>query len=225
MEISKSETKATGLELLRQPFPENQISKKPQPYSKDSPKGKCAECGGFHGLPALHLDYVGHAALTDRLLDVDPNWNWEPLSYDANGCPFVDKDGGMWIKLTILGVTRLGYGDSGGKTGTNATKERIGDSLRNSGMRFGAALNLWHKGELHSVEDSPKKQEQPSFSEFAALLTTIESAATIPELRAAYAQAHKFALEDKLMISLFTKAKDLRKTQLTAEEAPNVVTQ
>ena len=29
-------------------------------------------------------------------------------------------------------------------------KERIGDALRNAAMRFGAALDLWHKGDLHA---------------------------------------------------------------------------
>jgi hypothetical protein len=32
-------------------------------------------------------------------------------------------------------------------------KEMIGDALRNAAMRFGAALDLWHKGDLH-VEDA-----------------------------------------------------------------------
>jgi hypothetical protein len=30
----------------------------------------------------------------------------------------------------------------------------IGDALRNAAMRFGAALDLWHKGQLHDVEDT-----------------------------------------------------------------------
>ena len=37
-------------------------------------------------------------------------------------------------------------------------KERIGDALRNAAMRFGAALDLWHKGELHAhleADDAP----------------------------------------------------------------------
>jgi hypothetical protein len=143
------------LELLRKPFQPNQISKLPKPYKSDSPKGNCKECGGYHGLPALHLDYVGHAALTDRLLDVDPGWTWEPLALDDKGLPAIDKDGGLWIKLTVCGVTRLGYGDAQGKTGGNAMKERIGDALRNAAMRFGAALDLWHKGELHA-DDEPE---------------------------------------------------------------------
>ena len=67
-------TELTGLALLRQPFPPHQISKLPKPLKRDAPKGKCNECGGWHGLPAVHLDYVGHAALTDRLLDADPAW-------------------------------------------------------------------------------------------------------------------------------------------------------
>jgi hypothetical protein len=62
----------------------------------------------------------------------------------------------MWIKLTVCGVTRLGYGDAQGKTGGNAMKERIGDALRNAAMRFGAALDLWHKGDLHGDEEEEK---------------------------------------------------------------------
>jgi hypothetical protein len=144
----------TGLELLRAPFPAHQISKLPKPLKKDAPKGKCVECGGWHGLPALHLDYVGHAALTDRLLDADPSWTWEPLSI-TEGLPLLDGYGGMWIKLTVCGVTRLGYGHAGDKQGGDAIKEVIGDALRNAAMRFGAALDLWHKGDLHVEEPDP----------------------------------------------------------------------
>lgn len=159
---NKQTSEKTGLELLRVPFPEHHISKLPKPTIandewKKLPKSKCLECGGYHPTTkTIHLNYVGHAALTDRLLDCDPNWSWEPLAIGQDGYPVVDKDGGMWIKLTVCGITRLGYGDAQGKTGGNATKERIGDALRNAAMRFGAALELWHKGELHmDDEDSP----------------------------------------------------------------------
>lgn len=147
-----SEEKKTGLALLREPFPANQISKLPKPFKKDSPKGKCPECGGFHGLPAAHLDYVGHAALTDRLLEADLNWTWEPMAIDEQGLPRFDKSGGLWIKLTVRDQTRLGYGhaeNSGYKEIGAREKEVIGDALRNAAMRFGAALDLWHKGDLH----------------------------------------------------------------------------
>lgn len=148
----------TGLALLRKPFPANQISKLPKPYKKDSPKGKCHECGGYHGLPAVHLDYVGHAALTDRLLDADTHWAWAPVADPASvGLP--TAPGGMWITLTVCGVSRYGFGHPDGKSGGDAVKETIGDALRNAAMRFGAALDLWHKGQLH--EDDETAQPEP----------------------------------------------------------------
>jgi len=151
-----TEKQIEDLLKLRVPFEANQISQKPVPtktqtdeVKADVKKGvRCELCGGWHHPKAQHLSYVGHAALTHRLLDVDPAWDWVPLSYDPNGLPLVDKDGGLWIKMTVSGMTRLGYGDAESKTGPSATKERIGDALRNAGMRFGMALDLWHKGVL-----------------------------------------------------------------------------
>lgn len=151
----------TGLLLLRKPFPANQISKLPKPYKKDSPKGKCSECGGWHGLPAVHLDYVGHAALTDRLLDADPAWSWQPVR-DAASLGLPVAPGGMWITLTVCGVTRYGFGFADGKTGGDAVKEIIGDALRNAAMRFGAALDLWHKGQLHLEQEDEAAQPEPA---------------------------------------------------------------
>lgn len=152
------------LKMLRAPFPEHQISKLPKPTKAQTDAVKanfrtgirCAICGAWHHPDVIHLDYVGHAALTDRLLDVDPEWSWEPLSLGQNGYPVIDENGGMWIRLTVCGVTRLGYGHAGDKTGGDAIKEVIGDALRNAAMRFGAALDLWHKGDLHLEEDEPR---------------------------------------------------------------------
>jgi len=159
-------TPLAGLAKLREPFPSHQISKLPKPTKQQTDEVKsnfkagerCSICGGWHHPKVVHLDYVGHAALTDRLLDADPAWSWDPVAIEDNGSPKLDKDGGMWIRLTVCGVTRLGYGDAQDKTGSNAMKERIGDALRNAAMRFGAALELWHKGVLHyddPQEDAP----------------------------------------------------------------------
>lgn len=164
-----SETKVTGLALLREPFPPHQISKLPKPTKKqtddvkaDYKKGvRCQICGTWHHPDAVHLDYVGHAALTDRLLDADPGWTWEPLAMRSDGLPAMDPIGGMWIKLTVCGVTRIGYGDAQGKDGPNAIKECIGDALRNAAMRFGAALDLWHKGDLHLDDEDTKPETRP----------------------------------------------------------------
>lgn len=150
----------TGLALLRKPFPEHQISKLPKPTKQQTDELRndrnvgirCQLCGGWHHKTTIHLDYVGHAALTDRLLDADPAWSWEPLAMAPDGLPVMDGMGGMWIRLTVCGVTRLGYGHAGDKIGGDAIKEVIGDALRNAAMRFGAALDLWHKGDLHADE-------------------------------------------------------------------------
>lgn len=107
---------------LRKPFEPQQIGK--------LPKGN------------VMLDYVGHAAATDRLLAVDAAWSWEPFALDQHGLPALDAAGNLWIRLTICGVTRPGVGD--GKT----MKERVGDAIRNSAMRFGVALDLWAKEDL-----------------------------------------------------------------------------
>jgi hypothetical protein len=68
------------LAKLREPFPAHQISKLPKETKKQADErkaaqekgnwpAKCAVCEGYHHAKAVHLDYVGHAALTDRLLD------------------------------------------------------------------------------------------------------------------------------------------------------------
>lgn len=142
---------------LRAPFPESEIGKLPRLFCKDCKElsrqyracgnhrmEKCRECGQKHSTGAMHLDYVGHAETTDRLLDVDPGWNWEPLVIGPTG-PALDSLGGMWIRLTIGGTTRIGYGHAGDKKGGDAIKEVIGDAIRNAAMRFGVALDLWRK--------------------------------------------------------------------------------
>jgi hypothetical protein len=163
--MSDKTEKPTGLALLRVPFEPHQISKLPKQAGwmaeKKNEYKSCGECGGWHHPKAVHLDYVGHAALTDRLLDCDPEWNWEPLAVSEDGSPKLDANGGMWIKLTVCNVSRLGYGHPDGKKGGDAIKEVIGDALRNAAMRFGAALDLWHKGQLRAEpenDDAPAKK-------------------------------------------------------------------
>lgn len=213
------EQKKTGLELLRAPFAPHQISLLPKPYKRDSPKGKCAECGGYHGLPAAHLSYVGHAALTDRLLDCDPNWSWEPVAFGADGLPLLDRDGGMWIRLTVCGVTRLGYGDAQGKTGPDAMKERIGDALRNAAMRFGAALDLWHKGELHKDDEPDSAPESISDSEMADFQIAIresEAMDALLKIGDAIGKSKVSEQQRKELLAEFSK----RKRELKAAKVP-----
>lgn len=167
-------TPPAGLTALRVPFPAEQIGHLPKIWCQNCSrsagkvcnshhKARCNNCNNNITNAHLDLDYVGHAELTNRLLDVDLTWTWEPLSFDANGLPAFDQFGGLWIRLTVCGQTRIGYGDSGGKDGANAVKEAIGDALRNAAMRFGAALDLWAKSDLRvqAAEQAAPQQERP----------------------------------------------------------------
>ncbi len=115
---------------LRAPFPAEAIGKLPR--------------GG------TMLDYVGHAAVTDRLLAVDPDWTWEPLAFDEHGLPRIVRNGkeaSMWVRLTVCGTTRLGVGICA-STAFELEKQLISDALRNASMRFGVALDLWSRESL-----------------------------------------------------------------------------
>lgn len=203
-----------ALAKLREPFPAHHISKLPKESRAQAEERKsnrsagvnCKICGGWHHKNAVHLDYVGHAALTDRLLNTDPAWSWEPVSFGQDGLPMRDKDGGMWIRLTVCGVTRLGYGSADGKTGGDAVKELIGDALRNAAMRFGAALDLWHKGDLH-IDDGAPWHEQLSAAEHRPALDPYpasEFAKNLPKWWDMIASGKKTA--DDLITTLQTKA-------------------
>ena len=119
-------------DALRKPFNKTQIDQIPKRNNKTG--------------NTIYLDYVGHAHVTDRLLQVDPSWTWQPVAFDqTTGQPVTDEFGGLWIVLTVCGVTRYGYGWADGDKGGNAIKEAIGDAIRNASMRFGVALDLWMK--------------------------------------------------------------------------------
>lgn len=166
--------------ILRRPFKAEQIGAKPRVTCKDcsdSPgrvcgkhhKGRCNVCQQWITDAHVHLAYVGHAAVTDRLLEADPAWNWEPAYRDvdpvvmaaaaatgnpevvalvlANSPAKVDAQGGLWIKLTVAGITRLGYGTDDDR-GPDHDKKLISDCLRNAAMRFGVAVDLWSKEDL-----------------------------------------------------------------------------
>lgn len=143
-------------------------------------------------MPASHVSYVGHASLTDRLLEVDLEWNWEPLAVGVDGLPALDELGGLWIKLTVCGVTRLGYGDSGTKRGCDAVKEKIGDALRNAAMRFGAALDLWSKGDLQPrQEEEDVDSDLLSDRDFKSFDSRMKAATNIKDLKSIWEEAKR----------------------------------
>lgn len=141
-------------EALSKPFPKEQIQKLDAGYAK--------------------LDYVSHAWVTKRLLEVDPEWTWKPLAFDEQGLPLFDENGGLWIELTIAGVTRYGYGEPQGRDKFDAKKGAIGNALRNAAMRFGVALDLWAKEAISSTagtsnhyaeKNAPEAVSEPNYDD------------------------------------------------------------
>ena len=212
-----------GLQKLREKVPAHLVNKLPKPTKAQTDAVKadykvgvrCEICGGWHHPKVVHLDYFGHAALTDLLLTVDSSWNWEPLAVGSDGLPAIDKDGGLWIRLTVCGVTRLGYGDAQGKSGGDAMKERIGDALRNAAMRFGAALELWVKGDLHADEvDPPAPKKQSPAADFKAEEKTLLDCASMPSLAIAWGKLDKptqhalSVLKEKCKLAIMQADKD-----------------
>lgn len=129
------------VDALRKPFPKERIQSLPQGGTK--------------------LDYVSHAWVTDRLLEVDPTWNWQPVAFDENGLPKFDEHGGLWIQLTVCGVTRYGYGEPQGRDKFDQTKGAIGNAIRTAAMRFGVALDLWAR-EVPGVKAPEPKTIKPA---------------------------------------------------------------
>lgn len=165
--VADEEQLAKLLEL-RKPFEEEQIgllprvtcpdcsSPKKRCENKNHVKKRCPECKAMVSPKHIHIDFVGHANVTKRLLEVDPLWEWEPFSLDENGLPLVDTDNfgnpiGMWIRLTVCGHTRPGYG-SVPSNQHDAIKVLIGDAIRNAAQRFGVAIDQWVTGEREIPE-------------------------------------------------------------------------
>jgi hypothetical protein len=165
------EQQIEALHKLREPFKPEEIRYLPRIWCRacksagwsgcqQHPVSKCGKCK--QKMPRdghIDLAYVGHAEATNRLLNVDPFWDWEPLTVDERGLPQVDGYRGLWIRLTVCGMTRLGYGHAGDKTGGDAVKEVIGDAIRNAGMRFGMALDLWTSSDLEILESGSAPED------------------------------------------------------------------
>lgn len=132
---------------------------------------KLEEILGKYGVPdpkivgklpkgGIQLDFVGHADVTKMLIEIDPEWTWEPVAFDDNGLPAYRVENGMahmagW--LTLHGVRRLGIG-SVQASKPDLLKELCSDFIRNASMRFGVCLSLWTKQEWDSDEVAGKPQ-------------------------------------------------------------------
>lgn len=172
-----------ALSKLREDFPAEVIGKLPRVTCKACSNKACGNenhkprkcdgqgradrtaCNGWLSPAHIHIDFVGHAHVTDRLLSADPEWTWEPLAFDPQGLPLVTRNpeghSVLWIRLAVAGVTRLGVGTAPAG-GFEVEKQLIGDAIRNAAMRFGVALTLWAKADLESSLAHETAEPPPS---------------------------------------------------------------
>lgn len=155
----------------------------------------------------VSLDYVGHAEITKILIEIDPEWSWQPVAWE-NGRPathtqlgkITKRDGtvlefptvSMWGHLTLLGVTRVAVGSVEAHK-ADLDKELVSDFLRNAAMRFGIALDLWTKGEtkVQQVVNAHRQEtdapavlvRQPEKPRTASLGANATNAPTEPQLK------------------------------------------
>lgn len=136
---------------LRKPFDKAEVSRLPSSAKR----------------PAL--DYVSHAAVTNRLNLSAPGWTYriEPVVVrgsvvvEDRHASFVPDESGLphviavFGEMTIGGVSRqeVGEVDSFSTYGLEL-KNAISDFIRRAAMRFGVALDLWSKEELSSGEST-----------------------------------------------------------------------
>jgi hypothetical protein len=185
---------------LRKPFPKESIGQLPK--------------GG------QLLDFVGHAATTDRLLTVDPTWTWRPFSLEEmQALPPKLRDAGLWIHLTVCGITRPGFGDG------PDPKQCIGDAIRNAAMRFGVALDLWAKESLvefaQAHRPEPQRTDPPPLPPDAtvAYLDTSSKLA-----KAMFASINEAKIEDpKAFMSEVVGRTIVSSKELTQDEARMVL--
>lgn len=145
------------LRRVREPFPQETVGLLPKQHRRNVPeseKSKCPQCEAFVG-PHIHLSYIGWAAVVDRLLEVDPLWEWRPYATDELGLPAYRQslngtEVELWITLTVAGVTKVGVGVVD-KSADDLAKKLVSDALKNAANKFGVALYLWTKDELESL--------------------------------------------------------------------------
>lgn len=148
------------------------------------------------------LDFVGHADITRILCEVDQLWSWEPIEWDS-GKPamYIENDMlTMWGRLTVLGKSVIGVGTVKASA-IEASKQVVGDFLRNASMRLGISLSLWTKSEWNDLDHNPAPAKR----------TTGANAKAMP-----VPPAEPHQLISKVQITQFTQA--CAKAGLVAEE-------
>ena len=162
-------------DALAAPFPEEAIGYKPGYTCRACEhrqcvvheKAPCAVCGQVVSTEHDHVTFINHAYVTERLFEVDPDWDWAPYAHGPDGLPLFDEVGGLWIWLYIGGEWRKGYGHADGRKDGDGKLIAMGHALRIAGFRgFKIALDHWkpQRGvrpvETADVDDVPGESDE-----------------------------------------------------------------
>lgn len=186
---------------LREPF-ENvqQVTKRWKDKETGQPK-------------SVTLDYIGHAVVTDRLLRVDPGYEFRPLLDDA-GRPIVVLEGlgagdsvGVWGELIVLGTSIVEF--CSGKDLLDAYSR----CLCRAAMRRGVALDLWIKDdEFKDKGQAPERRINPqslavpkSWKAVEEPITKADNGETALEMWRAFVRAAAYHLFGETETAKLTK--------------------
>lgn len=136
-------------EHLRKPFDPAQVGKLPRVTDKTSAETWCETCKQKLKRH-IHIDFVGHANVTDRLNHEAPDW-----AYTIDRIETVDGH-----ILGVLGTMTIG-GKSIHEAGAVARQSDWGEELKlavsdfivRGAMRFGVGLDMWIKGDAATYEN------------------------------------------------------------------------
>lgn len=164
-------TGVSALDRLREPFAEHQLRHRPAVTCRTcaDPALECVEherkvcetCRQLVSTEHEHVEYVSHVEVTERLLEADPLWYWEPFALTPAGLPAFDANGGLFIRLHLHDVDgfalrdRIGYGDSMGLPGTDGVKAAISDAIKNAAGRFGVKTEPNLRRDFEMVPGKP----------------------------------------------------------------------
>lgn len=150
---------------LRREFPPHAKGKLVKYAKSDRNAPECPTCGARHtgGANALHVDYIGHAFLRERLNEVE--WSYElDRTPDAGPMVVQEPDGKLvWIpfRMTVMGAVKEEVAVAE-LSKDEWPKVLWSDVITRGAMAHGIGLHLWQKDMPTDREPSTTGQGQGS---------------------------------------------------------------
>jgi hypothetical protein len=153
-------------QLLTLEFPAEHVGHRPEIWCADCKAGqwacvdghlveRCSVCHQDVTTAHVHVSYIPHARVRERLDDVDRDWSWEPMARDEFGRPAMDG-GSLWIHLTVGGKTVIGVGDAPGEVAGRGRRQAVSSAIKNAAEALGVGRYL----RMQEPEQPPVQPKQ-----------------------------------------------------------------